>query len=86
MNDNEAIQVLNKWLNEHGHMPGIKHLARAVVVAIKALEKQAPQKAIKRLNGDFWCPACRCNVIYEPSFLYCWHCGQALEFGGDSDE
>ncbi|HEX2925055.1 MAG TPA: hypothetical protein VHP38_02155 [Ruminiclostridium sp.] len=51
MNKKEAIQILSKWLNEHGHMPGIKYLVLAIKMAIQALqEKQQREQGCEYCN------------------------------------
>lgn len=42
----EAIEILKKWLKEHGHMPGIKWLAQAIKIAVKALEEKQQRRWI----------------------------------------
>jgi hypothetical protein len=91
MREIEAIQNLKKWLDEHGHMPGIKWLVQAIKVAIDALEKQVPKRVTHEatLIRCCTCPNCK-NVVdkferfgdskVRVTYNYCHFCGQRLEW------
>lgn len=49
--------------------------------AIKALEKQVPQKPVEMCNRSFVCSRCKQKVIRHQSF--CDICGQALDWEDD---
>ncbi len=59
-------------------------------MAIKALEKQIPARAIPFCKGDYICPTCRTilNITDDDLYVYgieppkyCDECGQALDWG-----
>lgn len=59
-------------------------------LAIKALEKQIPKRAISTYIGNYKCPTCENYIditdddlyVYEIVPLeYCPNCGQALDWG-----
>lgn len=59
-------------------------------IAIKALEKQIPKKAISTYKGHYKCPTCEIYIditdddlyVYEiKPPKYCDECGQALDWG-----
>ena len=57
----------------------------ALVFAVKALEKQIPEKLTT--NGFvFFCPECRGSVWQiKPESRYCFRCGQALDWSGENE-
>lgn len=74
----------------------IKQIRRAktksLEFAISALEKQIPKKP--RGNELCTCPECgtyndtikkRRNTVSK-DIVYCWHCGQAIDWGGSNEE
>jgi hypothetical protein len=46
--------------------------------AISALEKQIPKKPHEYLTNNYSCPICSAKLY--PHSLYCYHCGQALDW------
>lgn len=64
--------------------------AVAFEMAIKALEKQIPKRAISTYIGDYKCPTCENYIEITDDDLYvykieppeyCPNCGQALDWG-----
>lgn len=61
---------------------------KALEVADKAVQKQIPQKPVKtdneglRYTDAYRCPACGGNFAGTGIAEYCYHCGQALDWGG----
>lgn len=61
---------------------------KALEVADKAVQKQIPQKPVKtdneglRYTDAYRCPACGGNFAGTVIAEYCYHCGQALDWGG----
>lgn len=55
----------------------------ALKLAINALEKQIPKKAIPVKEGSVWtkCPVCGDTYIDE----YCGKCGQRLDWSDEND-
>ena len=60
-------------------------LKERVDLAIKALEKQVPEKPII-LGGAFWnaaksgeCPVCKAQ-LNSKTYIYCRNCGQAIDW------
>lgn len=39
---NYAIAALEKWVDEHGHMPGIGWLTKAILIAVQTMQEDAP--------------------------------------------
>ena len=89
MTEKEAIKVLdgteavllNRDENEY---------QKAIILAIKALEKQIPKKPNEKL-GLYECPictsgvgfrvGCRSDEVCYEGFNYCSNCGQAIDRG-----
>lgn len=49
---------------------------KALDMAIIALEKQTPKKAVKKEVISQACPTCGCSVNYK----YCTNCGQRVSY------
>ena len=85
MTNKEAIYFLND-IKEPGMFPVMKEeYKEALEMAVKALEKQIPKKIIYTTRCGYCenvtvyrCPACKTDVT--GSSLYCWKCGQALDW------
>jgi len=92
MTNQEAIKVLNDTCYDCVDIRDINECTctqdcdfrKAVVVSIKALEKQIPKKPSQLLKHkdsfDWECPKCHmtygcCNVNVN----YCYECGQAIK-------
>ena len=58
----------------------------AIIMAVKALEKQIPKKPIKsdrqeiRYTLTYDCPTCGRQFTGTGFADYCYHCGQALDW------
>ena len=61
----------------------------AIIIAVKALEKQIPKKPIKsdrqeiRYTLTYDCPTCGRQFTGTGFADYCYHCGQALDWSAD---
>ncbi|QNB45460.1 hypothetical protein BR63_03470 [Thermanaerosceptrum fracticalcis] len=75
MKEKEAIASLKNIIEYWTYRPTEVEAAKA---AIKALEKQIPQKVLE-LHGDGgFCPVCHMHNL--DVFKYCTRCGQKLEW------
>jgi len=84
--ENQKLQFLEECIDYSG-------ISEAYDMAIQALEKQIPQKAITNevfaLAVDYDCPRCRARIIIKVDgkwtagnkSRYCHACGQALDWG-----
>lgn len=69
----EAIEILK--LPNFITPLGLSPHGQAALVAIKALERQIPQKCVGE-EGYSNCPVCNTSVIGK----YCYKCGQKLDW------
>lgn len=82
--DNNSIKS-NKDTEE---MEISKKLKLSCDLAISALEKQVPKKAIETYELGYICPSCKGGMIYSPNVIdnkhedcnYCNECGQKLDW------
>lgn len=86
MSEFEAIEILRKWLAEHGHMPGIKYLALAIKTAIQALEEKR-----KHEKGCEYCnePSKLMEICYEDAkvkdcYIHMCSDGAAIFLNGET--
>ena len=79
----EAINTI-----EHGCIYRDKRGSEALEIAIIALKKQIPKKAISVYKGNYRCPTCEkyINITDDDLYVYgikppkyCDECGQALD-------
>ena len=91
MTAKEAIEILKE---EHDYAQLLSYVNQALEMAIKALEKQIPKKAISTYKGHYKCPTCENYIDITDDDLYvyeieppkcCDECGQALDWSGDND-
>ena len=86
----ETIGILEKDIHTDPPKSAItarKH-DKAILMALKALEKQIPKKPIERFTGNEYvceCPICHCltdtpNEVEIQSIQYCSWCGQKLDW------
>ena len=77
----------SQHLHWHFNFTGLKH-DKAILMALKALEKQISKKPIERFTGNEYvceCPICH-GETYTPneveiqSIQYCSWCGQKLDW------
>lgn len=89
MTAKEAIEILR---GEHDYAQLLSYVNRALEMAIKALEKQIPKRAISIYKGNYKCPTCENYIditdddlyVYEiEPPKYCDECGQALDWGDE---
>ena len=97
MTEKEAIKILQELSLERCETFRLDcgncdkcEVIKAYDMAIKALEKQMPKKAISIYKGDYKCPTCeKCiNITDDDLYVYgieppkyCDECGQALDWG-----
>ena len=89
MTENEAIKIISLFREEWDRNSKTNN-AKALDMAIDALEKQEPKKPIGDLHSvpHYRCSACHGAVkLYETSntFPYCHWCGQALDWEDEDD-
>lgn len=91
MTAKEAIEILKE---EHDYTQFLSYVNQALEMAIKALEKQIPKKAISTYKGHYKCPTCENYIDITDDDLYvyeieppkcCDECGQALDWGDEND-
>ena len=81
MTAKEAIKEL-----QVGYLGDTEDLVQAKHIAIKALEKQIPKKlvhvedAVVRYTDAYRCPNCEGYFLGTGIALYCYHCGQKLDW------
>ena len=85
MTTNEAIERIKDHIDSHfSKEPRAIYISRALHMAIKALEKQIPEKPkLDNDNGIYeteYCP--NCNRKLFPNEHHC-KCGQALNWSGE---
>lgn len=89
MNDTErAIKALKKWSVTNGVIPDSDY--QHFELAILALEKQIPKKAINHYDCHWLCPICNeliCDNSYgvEEEYKFCNMCGQAIDWGNEDE-
>lgn len=85
----ETIGILEKDIHTDPPKSAItarKH-DKAILMALKALEKQIPKKPIEKFTGDEYVCECPICLTYTPneveiqSIQYCSWCGQKLDWG-----
>lgn len=88
----DAIQELQERINLiDSDYPDMEDYKAVLELAVAALEKQIPSRAIERFTGDEYvceCPVCggitsTPNEVVAKSIQYCGWCGQKLDW---SDE
>lgn len=89
MNYEEAILRLKKCGNTCDDCITCKEHDDAIILAIEALGKQTPKKAINPIDEDgfaiFWnCPNCDIRSTDE-DVLYCPNCGQRIDWSDYDD-
>lgn len=88
MTENEAIKFM-KLFREEWDKNSKTENAKALDIAIQALEKQIPKRPIKseeqpvRYVNTYYCPVCRLGITGTNIAKWCYHCGQKLDW---SDE
>lgn len=84
MTANEAI----RRIREHNEIHSRKErnamlITEALNMAVEALEKQIPKKALKTLDEYYICPKCK-NIQLDTFFIvgssYCHSCGQKIDW------
>ena len=101
MTEKEAIKILQELSLERCEAFGFDcgncdkcEVTIAYDMAIKALEKQIPKRAISIYKGNYKCPPCENYIDITDDDLYvyeieppkcCDECGQALDWSGDND-
>lgn len=84
MDARDAIAKIQDHIRVHQQKEhGAFYITEALNLAVEALEKQVPKKAIPCSPNSTWtkCPVCGATDIDE----YCGKCGQRLDWG-TSDE
>lgn len=82
MNEQEAIDILTEGIE----IMKLTALKPVYMVAIKALEKQIPQKPLPeerenlRYIFSYRCPQCKKAFSGKDVANYCYHCGQKLDW------
>ena len=93
MTNEEAIKLIDdrmcygrgRW-SEH-HQPEIDGYWKAGIMAVEALEKQIPQKAIGNHYAHMRCPSCNHRIPSGGGSSsrrrdnWCNYCGQAIDWG-----
>lgn len=91
MTENEAIKFM-KLFREEWDKNSKTENAKALDIAIQAIEKQIPKKPYHispvddNDNANVECPICHCVTDYAINVIkkgHCWKCGQLLDW---SDE
>lgn len=76
----EAIIKLNRIRTDKGERPP------EIDMAIRAINRCfVERKPIDDGKPLLKCPACRTSIDEFDSEKYCFNCGQALDWGGESD-
>ena len=78
MKESEASTILKAEIVHH---PECSIFAEALGIAIQALEKQIPKKAVQKsymVKGTVICP--KCVFVALTVDEYCSHCGQKLDW------
>lgn len=86
MTEKEAIKILQELSLERCETVRLDcgncdkcEVTIAYDMAIKALEKQIPEKPVE-VRNEIVCPTCKTLVGSSP---YCRYCGQALDWGDE---
>lgn len=80
MTASEAITFMKLFREEWDKNSKTRN-AKALDIAIQALEKQIPKKPKKNTNSNiYFCPVCERKVAHNHA-LYCSGCGQKLDWG-----
>lgn len=83
METREAIKFLKERIETANDYPELKEYGKALRVAVKALEKQMPNKPDFTEDKEFaLCPCCNGKGLLNKQ-KYCDNCGQKLDW---SDE
>lgn len=99
MTDSEAIKILQRDLQIQLENKALPDGIEAIQIAIQALEKQIPKKprktdsyrgVLKRVYA-YVCPTCgnACLEKYmneRQNTMFCWNCGQKLDWSDDNDD
>ena len=89
MTEKEALEFFEGFIKTAPVNP----YTQSAKLAIKALEKQIPARAIPFCKGDYICPTCRTiiNITDDDLYVYgieppkyCDECGQALNWGDET--
>ena len=80
MTASESIKFMKLFRNEWDKYSKTRN-AKALDIAIQALEKQITKKPKKNTNSNiYFCPVCERKVAHNHA-LYCSGCGQKLDWG-----
>ena len=80
MTASESIKFMKLFRNEWDKYSKTRN-AKALDIAIQALEKQITKKPKKNTNTNiYFCPVCERKVAHNHA-LYCSGCGQKLDWG-----
>lgn len=90
MTDKEALKIVNECIEEGKIVQEAFDYSFFYTVK-EALEKQVPKKSIAEYRSvlHYICPNCNCTVkLYydSPIFLFCKHCGQAIDWSEVENE
>ena len=91
MTESEAIEQFKERLTITDYKEQIPEYYKAMELAIKALEKQIPKKAIitghnNAINTDVgYCPICKGVILRACDNSYCPDCGQKLDWESDEE-
>lgn len=86
MTNEEVIEILQQQKRDHAQLP--QYIIEAIEIATSAIEKQIPKKPelykhfkCGMYHNEYYCPN-KCASYYEvfPSWKFCIHCGQALDW------
>ena len=89
MTNNEAIQELKERISliDKDYKNDVPEYKKVFETAVAALEKQVPKKPKKvknsgvRYTDGYICPSCCGGFTGTGIAAYCYHCGQAIEWG-----
>ena len=84
----EAIEILQE---EHDYCQEMSYVIEALEMAIKALEKEIPEKPL-HMHKNYYCPICKedgwmlwDDAIPNDMDNYCGKCGQAIDWSDIND-
>ena len=85
---NDAVFVLDSGFGTHPGESDLVYRNRKMYaeLAIQALEKQIPKKAVQKsymVKGTVVCPMCEFVTLTGDN--YCSHCGQKLDWAEESE-
>lgn len=78
MNVAEAIEIVTNAV-QTGNLTVERD--RALALIQKVAEKQIPKAPIRGYISAYFCPCCVREVAGKGIADYCYHCGQALDWG-----